>query len=819
MSPRASKLGRLAIDVEKFVGAASLGLRPLDTSVTVVRPDDLLVLSFDRVNLKLEEKDGRKQLVRAGDGPAYLIVEFQPQHVLERAYFESTKAMPVAVPPDVWEKAFLAALAVVQAQGYLNAFEFLAALYAELEKQLKLIEPDYGSTSSDDPEEPPIAALISHPSRLVFRVPADHPPITFTLPGLLAAMKALELSVVPYALPPSDPPAREGPGWLLHPKVSLATESAAELALIRPFAAASFGRARRRSRVIENALGLTTSSGSATIGLGDLAFEQAQQSGGFELFRPFFVPEAPREPRGTETSIEMPYRLIVSPSAHGAWFHADAEAAATRPETGKTELWHTRLGARLSPDLAVEGKHPQNILRAVWTWDPEPLTPAHPQTELVDVPKHVDDPWRASLDAFDRVNFVHLSSNYRLYREDDPYDPQPLDVDLFMLSALGAWMDTRGAWDTQPAGLSVEEWRHRATLGRDHYVRVVYAGFLFPFGNRASVVKVTERKFHATKGGRRAYLRQRMYILVREPLKLFPPITHRTPAKAGEAGESFYLMNPLKRVLVKTRVSPDLDPPEDDIEDEKQSCFWPAVSGQPFRFHVVATDIEDNVADMTMPLIFVGKEIADVHLAEGSIMPKVRDEYEQREDGDKLRSEVALGGQKVAFARSELPDDTAYEVARLDVRRRASRPDRARPAQPLPAAVLPGDATCRDQRAVDPTDCADLGAERDRLRAQVPHTAGRCGVRFRKRRRRLSRGRSGCAGDEGRLQHAGRPLRRADHAGSRADGPVAGDRPCLGRHRGRRRQQLRPWRVLQGTRQRQALRRDLAVRHHRHDRP
>ena len=89
------------------------------------------------------------------------------------------------------------------------------------------------------------------------------------------------------------------------------------------------------------------------------------------------------------------------------------------------------------------------------------------------------------------------------------------------------------------------------------------------------------------------------------------------------------------------------------------------MSGQPFRFHVVATDIEDNVADMTMPLIFVGKEIADVHLAEGSIMPKVQDKYEQRKRIQASFQEVALSGQKVAFARSELPDDTAYEVATL----------------------------------------------------------------------------------------------------------------------------------------------------------
>ena len=86
--------------------------------------------------------------------------------------------------------------------------------------------------------------------------------------------------------------------------------------------------------------------------------------------------------------------------------------------------------------------------------------------------------------------------------DDDPSTSRrPLDVDLLALSSLGAWLDSRGAWPfRQPTGLSVEEWRHRATLGRDHYVRVVYAGFLFPFGHRASVVKITERQFHGETG-------------------------------------------------------------------------------------------------------------------------------------------------------------------------------------------------------------------------------------------------------------------------------------------------------------------------------
>ena len=94
-----------------------------------------------------------------------------------------------------------------------------------------------------------------------------------------------------------------------------------------------------------------------------------------------------------------------------------------------------------------------------------------------------------------------------------------------MLRAMGAWMNVRGSWDpnTLPSGLSVSEWLHRGTLGRDHYVKVVEEGVLFPLGNRAALITITERKFqpHPNNSNTKvAYLRQRQFIVVREPERL-----------------------------------------------------------------------------------------------------------------------------------------------------------------------------------------------------------------------------------------------------------------------------------------------------------
>jgi hypothetical protein len=63
------------------------------------------------------------------------------------------------------------------------------------------------------------------------------------------------------------------------------------------------------------------------------------------------APLAP--PLATETAIEMPYRLIISPNQYGAWAHASTPVSS---QAGRTELWHTRLGSR--PARAARSTRP-----------------------------------------------------------------------------------------------------------------------------------------------------------------------------------------------------------------------------------------------------------------------------------------------------------------------------------------------------------------------------------------------------------------------------------------------------------------------------
>src|SRR5207237_9638108 len=103
------------------------------------------------------------------------------------------------------------------------------------------------------------------------------------------------------------------------------------------------------------------------------------------------------------------------------------------------------------------------------------------------------------------------------------YVSTALGVQRVRLSSLGACIGSDGKWDIPGTLTSLEEWRQRGTLGRDHFAKIVRKGYLMPFGHRASLVKITERKFDFSDSGGtlKAYLRQRIFIVVRVPVKTF----------------------------------------------------------------------------------------------------------------------------------------------------------------------------------------------------------------------------------------------------------------------------------------------------------
>jgi hypothetical protein len=267
--------------------------------------------------------------------------------------------------------------------------------------------------------------------------------------------------------------------------------------------------------------------------------------------------------------------------------------------------------------------------------------------------------FRATLDAYDRHELVLLSSAYglpvigkRKPRDGDPPDsevagglvansgqmepgdqfpileaddgqavqrPQPLRVSELWLSALGGSL-THDTLFYPSAGLddlwgkkifdgfSIERWRAEIVLGRDIVGEVVYKGYLFPLGHRASLVKLTERLFLLTKNnGVKAVLVQRIFLRVGRKSQAYPAIGQPFNGRLWCA----------QNVTIRTLQTPDLrDPYELPKNGKPESpegrigldgapglAFWPRVNET--EAGLVKFDLTLDGAATSMPLIFV----------------------------------------------------------------------------------------------------------------------------------------------------------------------------------------------------------------------
>jgi hypothetical protein len=360
-------------------------------------------------------------------------------------------------------------------------------------------------------------------------------------------------------------------------------------------------------------------------------------------------------PTATETAVELPYRLVLSPPSSVGWVNAST------PQThaGRTELWHTRVGGvhggPPSPATVLEAsvEHPVP-LRAIWSPDFVDHAPIPGPADI--------GPFLSAMSPRDRMQLVILTSGFSGYFTaghaaaaeviDRPirprpilpvaWTPEPVQASRLFLSTLGGWLSSRGEWGGLPSytatdgstqSLDLDEWIHVATQARDHYVRIVYEGFLYPFGHRAALVKVTERKVVPAGGpvtGPTAYLKQHMYIVVRERQKSYDPAAF--PSKGLE-------MPFLSSVRIETAVTPDIDAPSYIADGTAQAAsFWIDVGGEGFPFHVVATDLAGSRIDLLAQLIFF--DLNEPNLG------AIAQEYVSQPS----RRRCAVHGQKVAYA-------------------------------------------------------------------------------------------------------------------------------------------------------------------------
>jgi hypothetical protein len=648
----------------KVQDALKLNL-PIPT-ISAIRPEDLVKIDFDFRNMVLQKSGGQTVLARDKGGPGYIIATLPPQNITEKAYYET------------------------------------AAGCSQTQKEKDAGRPAYPG-GSETPENPPIASRISGPSRLVFVVPGSAKPIPFTLESLLKACGELQLSVSTNAAQ-LTPDQKKVLAWLqsqgkkaqatvmgamgsaqnLHGKIQSAKQvkgvrdavqqsmaglkSTATAIESMPVGLAPSKALQKRFITLQNAVVHASTASPQDVQKYSQAltsfWDTAQQSNLFAVADAMAAslagayalnPTAPKAPQELETAIEAPYRLIISPNSYAGWAHK----AAIPGTTGRIELWHTRLGT-LAQGAVLETIEALRTIRAIWSPDSDPaLTHAEGYPPTSDA-----NPFRSTLDRRDRYELVQLTSNFaapslRLMGGGSKPEPLPVNVENLMLSSLGAWINFHGAWDPAPP-MSIETWRHRGTMGRDHYVKVVYAGYLFPFGHRASLVKITERKFQKAPNGQiAAYLRQRMFIIVRETEKTYPG----NGQDNVEGGYHNAWRNPFRTIHITTMVTPSLDQPTPKAINGKngnqgQSAFWPYVANEPFRFHMRGEDWDGNHVEFASPVIFIDQTAA----SDSVVLDNASARFLDRQEGGINVNLVPMNGQRVAFADSQQPGDTSFET-------------------------------------------------------------------------------------------------------------------------------------------------------------
>lgn len=351
-------------------------------------------------------------------------------------------------------------------------------------------------------------------------------------------------------------------------------------------------------------------------------------------------------PTDTQTALELPWRILLSPNENEGWQHS----AAPVTRNGWTELWHTRLGAKTGSG-AVDDHATGRTVRAIWLSDPQMATwvqnpTSVPGTEDI---AHVLTPRQ-------RFSIVRLSADPTLRTSLDPALPKPIDVTELTLSSLGATFDAEGRWTYPPTGgLGLKGWQHRATLGRDHLVRTEDAGFLFPYGHRASLVNLAERRFgrrpnpDGTPGPWYAYVHRSQHIVVQQPVRAY----------AGDdtmphAGREL----PFTAIRVVTRTTPPLKDPRSDFVTGSTTTvrsFVPraaAAPDTPVTFHLRGTDHDGVEVDFSAAVVFVPEStVTDTNATR--LLTDLRNAYNTGNSPDPAAGAVRTaetGGRTIALA-------------------------------------------------------------------------------------------------------------------------------------------------------------------------
>lgn len=628
---------KIVVDKEKIVINPEIKdemLAPFGLKFKVLRPEDLLLLEFEFRNFEISRKKGTGNIVglRNKKEKGLVIITIQPQHTLEEAFFESNN-LP-------------------------------------------------GNSDSNKSIVLPVKYLRAYRSRLVFEYPAGGSPFPLTINSLLDWSK-FELRTHPRAwitLSKEDQKSRERTK-LIGREFSIASpliNKKTFVELDRNVSPAYGIKLNRNNAKITDLINVEKIANPQSIFSKEtaglmVADRFPKNMAALRISSPEEVPE-------DNTCIEAPALMQMSPSQVGGFTHRiglsplpQKETLPPEPKSGKIstkyqvasdqliaiqqtnlannfinslgsfssgtfELWHTRLGVRLKDGSVTDELPHLRTLRALWAFDAN--------TDYKDKPA-VYKPFTASLDASDRHILVHTTSNFSIA----DFRPHSIPVNRLMLTPLGAYLDWHVFFDV-PKGvddfLNITEWQHLATLGRDHYVKVVKEGHLFPFGHRAALVKVTERKFKDIKN-RPAVNMQHMYVVILQREFYYG---RNLPTQKKD-----FLEFPFQCVEIYNNQTPNIDKPQKIDTGLNSHNFYINSGGQPFLFDLTLTDKDGEKHYCKLPLAFLENDIA----REEGKARKIVDNYLK----NSLYNNLRFAGENISFAESLIDGDTQYETREM----------------------------------------------------------------------------------------------------------------------------------------------------------
>ncbi|AZJ20076.1 hypothetical protein CT694_10380 [Bacillus wiedmannii bv. thuringiensis] len=324
-----------------------------------------------------------------------------------------------------------------------------------------------------------------------------------------------------------------------------------------------------------------------------------------------------------KSALEIPTGLYLSPDESGVWYNI----IQSEGQDGRFVLWHTILGEKQKENeyFVREGGTTHLITTSN---RPIPFKKISlTQKDLNEIVQLTTDfsaprlPSGMGIDKLDEwKNSVEAAG---LPRE---YKPSPINIRRLILSSAGAWANFDAAWNypmivkgqNDNFGydiLSLDQWQHIMTQGRDQFVKTVKKAVLCDTGHLVSIVTITERQFNPYQKpngpmGAQAVLRKYKYLEIREPMK-----NYETLASVYKHGRREM---PFKWIKITTRTTPKVEasqkyPWPNKLGNPDATPFWPtevptkvgSIPRDPFLFKMVAEDWDGNIVSFERPLLCV----------------------------------------------------------------------------------------------------------------------------------------------------------------------------------------------------------------------